>query len=261
MTLHVDESGRAGTPSIVFLHGVGTSGWMWRRQVELLSDYHCLVPDLPGHGESNGTPWVSLAEATRRVADLIRERATDGRAHVVGLSLGAYVVAHLMGTEPRLVDHAVVSGLSVLPFPHPGRMRAMGYVMLPFLKTNVMLRANARGLRIPEAEYDDYRRAMAAMSRRSFLRIGDELLGFRLPAGLADAPCPTLVVAGEREHELVRRSIPVVVAALPRAEGRLAPGLGHGWNGEAPELFAATVRAWITDAPLPQDLRAAPAPS
>lgn len=259
--LPAQESGRTGAPSIVFLHGVGTSGWMWQRQVASLPDYHCLVPDLPGHGESNGIPWVSLAETTGRVGDLIRARATDGRAHVVGLSLGAYVVAQLLATEPTLIDHVVVSGLSVLPFPHPGRMRAMGYVMLPFLKTNVMLRANARGLRVPETEFEDYRRGMAAMSRRAFLRIGDELMGFRLPAGLADASCPTLVVAGEREHELVRRSIPALVAALPRAEGRLAPGVGHGWNGEAPELFAETVRAWITDAPLPPALLAPTAPS
>ncbi|MDP9363619.1 MAG: alpha/beta hydrolase [Chloroflexota bacterium] len=259
MALHVHESGRAGAPSLVFLHGVGTSGWMWQAQVASLADHHCLVPDLPGHGHSSGVPWVALADTTARVADLIRARATDGRAHVVGLSLGAYVAAQLLATEPGLVDHAVVSGLSALPFPHPRRMRAMGYLMAPFLKTNYMLRANARGLKIPEASYEQYRQSAAAMSRRAFLRIGNELLTYRLPAGLANAPCPTLVVAGEHEHELIRRSIPALVAALPRAEGRLALGLGHGWNGEAPELFTNTVRAWIADAPLPPDLLPPPA--
>ncbi len=34
----------------------------------------------------------------------------------------------------------------------------------------------------------------------------------------------------------------------------MAPGVGHVWNLEAPNLFAATVRAWITNAPLPQEL-------
>jgi hypothetical protein len=32
------------------------------------------------------------------------------------------------------------------------------------------------------------------------------------------------------------------------------PGVGHVWNLEAPDLFNETVRAWITDQPLPQKL-------
>ena len=43
---------------------------------------------------------------------------------------------------------------------------------------------------------------------------------------------------------------------MPNAQGRLAPGLGHGWNVEAPDLFNAMVRAWITGRPLPGQLQA-----
>jgi pimeloyl-ACP methyl ester carboxylesterase len=42
-------------PAIVFLHGGGIAGWMWREQVKSFkAEYHCLVPDLPGLGK-NGT--------------------------------------------------------------------------------------------------------------------------------------------------------------------------------------------------------------
>lgn len=46
MLLHVEEHGPEAGSSIVFLHGGGGAGWMWRPQVEELKDrYHCLVPE------------------------------------------------------------------------------------------------------------------------------------------------------------------------------------------------------------------------
>ncbi len=55
MSMFVQESGRVGAPPVVLLHGAGASGWMWSKQVpELAQKMHVLVPDLPGHGQSNG---------------------------------------------------------------------------------------------------------------------------------------------------------------------------------------------------------------
>jgi len=38
------------------------------------------------------------------------------------------------------------------------------------------------------------------------------------------------------------------------AKAVMAPGVGHIWNLEAPDLFTETVRAWVTDRPLPKEL-------
>ena len=66
MALYVEETGTKGAPSIIFLHGVGASGWMWWQQTAALRDYHCLNVDLPGHGESHQMPWLSLADTTQQ---------------------------------------------------------------------------------------------------------------------------------------------------------------------------------------------------
>ena len=47
MALYIQETGSVTTPTIVFLHGGGGAGWMWQPQIDQLSDFHCLVPDLP----------------------------------------------------------------------------------------------------------------------------------------------------------------------------------------------------------------------
>ncbi len=63
-----------------------------------------------------------------------------------------------------------------------------------------------------------------------------------------------LAVAGEKEQPLIRDSLPVIAAAFPHDRAALVPGVGHAWNGEAPDLFAATVRAHVAGSPLPDAL-------
>ena len=51
------------------------------------------------------------------MAELIRSRVGSGRAHVVGLSLGAQVGVQLLATEPKLVDRAVLCGTVINTMP------------------------------------------------------------------------------------------------------------------------------------------------
>jgi hypothetical protein len=46
----------------------------------------------------------------------------------------------------------------------------------------------------------------------------------------------------------------VMKKTLPNAQERWAQGCGHGWSGEKPGLFAATVLAWCQGQPLPPQL-------
>ncbi|NEM08002.1 alpha/beta fold hydrolase [Geodermatophilus normandii] len=239
----------------MLLHGVGTSGWMWRRLVDAVGvELHLLVVDLPGHGDSAGRPWVSLDDTVAAVAEVIG-RSAGGRAHVVGLSLGGYVATDLAARHPGLVPSALVSGVNVLPFPRPGLMRVAGRLMSPFLTTTPLLRANARALGVPAEDFDGYAAAARSMAPGTFTRVGAELVDYRVPEAAAVSDCRVLAVAGDREQELVRRSLPVVSAAFPRGEARVVPGVGHAWNGEQPALFADVVRAHVAGTELPRVLR------
>ncbi|GAA1305689.1 alpha/beta hydrolase [Planotetraspora silvatica] len=255
MAIFVQDAGPDDGPAVVLLHGAGTSGWMWKRQIPALAaDLRVLVPDLPGHGRSNAHPWVSIADTAELVAETISARTPDGKAHVVGLSLGGYVAAHLAATSPELLSSAVVSGVNVLPFPNPGTMRLIGRVMGPIIGWGPVVRANARNLGVPPEDFEGYRAAVRAMTRQAFRRVNEEVLDFRVPDQSKDSPCRVLAVAGENEHELIRRSLAGIAAAFPEGQARLAPGVGHGWNGEKPELFTAMIRSWALGDPLPEEL-------
>jgi pimeloyl-ACP methyl ester carboxylesterase len=65
---------------------------------------------------------------------------------------------------------------------------------------------------------------------------------------------PVLVVVGQKETIVARHAAQHLIKEIEAAKGVMVPGVGHAWNSEAPDLFTRTVRAWITESPLPQEL-------
>ncbi len=111
MSLYVREAGPWDAPAVLFLHSLGLSGAMWQPQFERLADdYHCLAPDLPECGNSAASGPFTLKDASRGVADVIRERIPGRSAHVVGLSIGGAVALQMLCDEPQVLDHLLVSG-------------------------------------------------------------------------------------------------------------------------------------------------------
>ncbi|MFZ1396553.1 MAG: alpha/beta fold hydrolase, partial [Candidatus Promineifilaceae bacterium] len=118
MSLKIFEYGTVGQPTILFLHGLGVSSWMWLEQLESLQEqYHLLAVDLPGNGESYQNEWVSFADTAVTLSQIIQTRASNGQAHVVGLSLGGYTALTLLNNHPELVLSTLVSGVTIRPFP------------------------------------------------------------------------------------------------------------------------------------------------
>src|SRR6266849_10958032 len=86
----IDAAGPTGANAILFAHGTRMTRKMWLPQMEALADeYRVVAVDLPGHGAMAGTPF-QMDAAVRGIADAV-DAATNGRALLVGSSLGGYV--------------------------------------------------------------------------------------------------------------------------------------------------------------------------
>lgn len=268
--LHVQESGPAGAPTIVFLHRGGGAGWMWQPQVEHLDTYHCLVPDLPEQGQSLHLKPFTIAGSAERVADLIRTRAHGGRAHVVGLSEGAQITVALLASAPELVERAILSSALVRPIRGAGLMRpgliAWSYRLsvAPFKNVGWWTRLNMkRAAGIPDEYYPQFNRTFGELTESGFTNVMVENQRFRVPRGLERVTAPTLIVVGRREYGAMRDSARDLAAAIPGSRAfevvharKMSVAEVHNWNLTAPDLFTEMVRAWITDQPLPTALQA-----
>lgn len=262
-SLFARESGAREAATILFLHGVGNTGQMWRRHMDALPAFHCLAPDLPGHGASAAVPWTSRVDAADRVIALI-EALPGRKASLVGLSLGGSVALEILGRRPEVLDHVVIDGCAATRSRIAPLMKAAVAVVSPLIRRRSVGRLVATGVGVREkAGIADLLDQLSQVDPGSFRRAFADAQDVPITPTLAAARCPTLLVAGERELANVRASNRLIASLMPHAASRVMPGVGHGWLGSKPEVHVAMVRAWICDEPLPPDLlpeTARPAP-
>lgn len=244
----------------MFLHGAGVTGWMWNAQVEQLTDFRCIVIDLPGHGANHDVPWVSIDETAALVAEVIRaegvtraegviraERVTPaeghGAVHLVGLSLGADVGLRLLAGFPELVESAVLTGMVARPVH--GSIRWLQSALAPMAEWRSFHRMAGRTMGLSGARLDEFMVTASPMRRADYRAIVDEIFAGVSLAGLERVTVPTLAMAGAKETATARVSTELIAAAMPGATARIVPGVGHIWNVEAPDLFTQTVRDWV----------------
>ncbi|WP_010268911.1 alpha/beta fold hydrolase [Paenibacillus senegalensis] len=239
--VHYRTLGDFQLPSIVLLHGGGLSGRMWDEVALHLKDYHVIIPDLPGHGESSEIA-LSLEDCTQKLFKLTLEAANpDQPVHLVGLSLGGAIALHLMHEEPQRFSRVVISGTS------SGLSRAEAFInnlnapMYRWLPAAWLAALTIKSLDIPERFRSQLIQDTIPMQPATIKAMSRILMEFKLP----QAPAPDLLVlVGEKETRLAIQSARKLCRQL-HCEGRKVPRAGHAWNFQMPHSFAETVANWI----------------
>ena len=228
MRLHQVRAGQ-GTPSIVFVHGLGSSSATWTECMTLLQERFLVVAvDLLGHGASPVPDDPAEYTRDRALDDLDEllaalEAETGSRAVIVGHSLGGYLALAHAATRPGA---------------------ALGIVVLN----------TGPGFRDPEK-----REGWNAMSRRNAHRFGVPLQVAELNLQhdsvvmdrLADMTTPTLVLAGSLDRPDYTNSGQYLERKMPHARLQVIDGGEHSMHehSHAAEV-ADAVAAFIAGLPL-----------
>jgi pimeloyl-ACP methyl ester carboxylesterase len=253
MTLYINPIGSPTAKTIVFLHGGGVSSWMWEPVLPHFKDYRVLLVDMPEHGKSIDEKPFSIEDTAARLSGIVRSHVKGGKAHFVGLSLGAQVIVELLGMAPDVVDRAVISGTLTRPLPGASMIGLMAAMYMPFRNAKWLIEANMKSLGIPAQYYDQFAADTRTLTTEAFTHITRENMRFSLP-DLKNVNVSALVLVGQKEQKIMRDSAKDLIKVLPQAEGRIVPDVGHNWPLEAPELFAQVVRAWLEGQLLPTEL-------
>lgn len=241
--MHVEILGEG--PSVLFLHGGGVSGWMWRPVLrELHGEVRAIVPDLPGHGGSLEADYSSHERTAAELAGIIRETAPAG-VHVVGFSLGAQLAMLLASEAPELVRSAVVVSGEAIPAPMPRATLALMRCAAPLARRDWFARAQARQLAVPESLIDEYLEDSRQMSRDTLLAALRANIAFTPPPAWSDFGGRATVLVGEAERGLMRRSARAIHDALPGSRLVIVPGSSHDIPFTGAEPLAEAIRETI----------------
>ena len=241
-------AGPPDAPAIVFIHGTRLTGATWGPQLTGLSGtFRTIAVDLPAHG-SRASETFTLDSAIESLAATILEQTADGRAVVVGLSLGGYVGMALAARRPELVRGLVLSGATAEP---------VGVRILPFLALARVMNEVDLG-RLDRINAWFFRRRFPAAIAEPIIAGGfwsrggaaalRAVAGERFAPRLAAYPGPTLILNGE--FDLPFRLFAGSFAAVARDPRRVRlAGASHLANLDRPAAFTEAVRRFVESLP------------
>jgi len=262
----VKQADGAGVETVILLHGIPTSSYLWRNVQRALSKrFRVLSPDLLGLGRSErgARVDVSLRANAGMVNELMRLKRVT-RAHVVAHDIGGGV-AHILAADfreriDRLVLVDVVAFKEDWPVPIVAWLRApvLGDLLSlipsgPNLRFNLRRGVHHKG-RIAGAVWRNlYAPNRRLADRRAFLRFiramdnGDVDDALRRWTGnAAKAPLRTLLLWGREDPFLPPRLAEKLRDAIPGASLEIIEGAGHFVQEDAPDLLAERIAAFLS---------------
>ncbi|MFB7641929.1 alpha/beta fold hydrolase [Peribacillus butanolivorans] len=254
MGLHYQEYGDKNASLMVFLHGGGVSSWMWDKQIQYFSHYHCITIDLPEQGESNYTENFSIQLSAEKVNKLIEKIANGKKVIVIGFSLGAQVTIQMLSINPNLITYAFINSALVRPNSFVRKMiRPSIKLTFPLVKNKSFSKLQAKTLYVYEEYFETYYKESSQMKSDTLIRILEENMSFEISKDFNKAKGKILVTVGEKEKAVMKKSAIDIVSNNSNCIGIVIPNVGHGISLVNPNFFNHMIEKWIQEGALPQD--------
>jgi pimeloyl-ACP methyl ester carboxylesterase len=214
------ESGTG--PTAVFVHGMATSGALWRHVIEQVDDTtRCIAVDLPLHGDSAPREDPSVTAMAQLVVDLCRGLGLD-LIDLVGNDTGGVIAQIVAASHPELLRSLVLTSCDTEGnFPPPALLpmfeAAARGELAPLLTVAAADPAAARmsplatgyedPAKIPDEVWREYLAPVGGTIERA--RLFEKMLAAQDPAeleaasaGLRRLDVPVLLVWGTAEEAL-----------------------------------------------------------
>ncbi len=255
--LRVKESGPAGAPVVILLHGFGGSLETWDGWTpELATRFRVVALDLPGFGLTGPDPTGDYADARAgQILIALLDRLGVGQASLVGNSLGGRIAWMFAAAHPERVSRLVL--ISPDGFASPGfeygkqadlplLMKALPYTLPRFMLRMNLAVAYADKAKLTDATVTRYRDFMRGPGDRAAMlaRMQQVLLEPPGPT-LRRITAPTLVLWGEQDGMIPFSNAADYVRDIPGARLVALPGLGHVPFEEAPAESLPPVMAFL----------------
>ena len=236
--------------SLVLVHGLGSSSSFWENLIpELSNHFQVVTPDLPGHGLQSTRPTPAQAHPREMAGVLIEQLRSQGvtNPHLVGLSLGGWVVLEMAGLGfGRSVVALAPAGLwmgtgkgkreratSILR----GAIPPLQPVLTHLTSLAWVKRFGLRSLvRDPtRVSTDQFRKAVTALGQAKGYRICDRVATMNRFGSKAKVTVPTTVAFGDRDLVLPAATSQNRGLLPDQARFLVVPDCGHAMSWDRPD--------------------------
>ena len=239
------EAGRAETPPLLFLHGIGGAARTFRGQLDHFgADYRALAWDMPGYGHSAPLPLVSMDALAAALAGFIEELGLH-RPVLVGHSLGGMVAQQLLARAPQAARAVVLAQTSAaFGSRDPAWQAEFLSARLGPLDAGPSMAALAEAMVAdmagPGGDPEGLHLARDCLAHTPDSTYRDSIMampGFDCRDALAQIAVPALVLAGTLDAAAPARGMERMAARIPGAQYVALEGVGHLAHLEQPGAF------------------------
>ena len=237
-----NPDGKAGTPPLVCLHGIGGDATSFRAQIAGLAgpDLRVLSWDMPGYGGSAPLAAMDFAALCERLCAALDELGL-ARVVIAGQSIGGMIAQDMAIRHPdrvaALVLIATVPGFGGRDDSFRDAFLAARLALLDHGVGMAALAAKAipavLGPDVDDAIRDDAIAAMAAIPEAAYRQVLETLVSFNRRAEQHRITCPCLLIAGGKDDNSPARVMEKMAKGLPDAALLVIENAGHLVNSEA----------------------------
>src|SRR5215831_2516457 len=236
-------------PAVVLIHGAGFdhSAWALHSRWFAHHGFAVLVPDLPGHGRTQGPALTSIAEMADWIVALL-EAAGASKAHLIGHSMGSLIALETAARHPAKVSALGLIGTAATMTVGPDLLKAaeandhdaidmvsiwglgfdaeIGGSLAPGMwmhgGAQRVLQHCAPGVLFSDLDAcNSYADALAAAAK---------------------VTVPTTLILGEKDMMTPAKAGKALAAAIANARTIVLPGAGHMLMTERPDELLAAIK-------------------
>jgi pimeloyl-ACP methyl ester carboxylesterase len=252
--------------TIVMIHGFRGTHHGLQDIIDLLPDYHIIIPDLPGFGES--TPMSirhDIAGYTNFVQQFIQKLKLD-RPVLLGHSFGSIITASVAASSPQLISKLILVNAIALPaLKGPRKLMSQATKLYYQLSaalpekpgrallsskavtqaTSVLLAKTRDHALRADIHHHHQQHFSTFQTRQVLLESFDASIGHAVLDYAPHINMPTLLIAGAIDDIAPLQGQHALQRALPNAQLIAIPGVGHLIHYEKPKEAAETITNFL----------------